>query len=108
LTAHDAAARLSGEGAGGVYQLLDGVPSFADVRLASWITPPRAMGAALLADFLADGIDPARASLWRRQLVLGPAPELCLLSARPPDGVSATRLPAHWHELSAIRAAVLS
>ena len=41
-------------------------------------------------------MDPAHASLWRRQLVLGPAPEFCLLAGEVPAGVAPTRLPAGW------------
>ncbi len=95
-TSHDGAAALSGEGTAGLYRLLDGAASLARVALAAWITPPRGGHEPLLDDFLADGIDAAHASLWRRQLVLGPAPELCLLSAEPPEGVHATRLPHDW------------
>jgi hypothetical protein len=45
---------------------------------------------------LGDGMDRERASLWRRALVLGPAPEYCLLAAEPPAGVSPARLPQGW------------
>ncbi len=48
------------------------------------------------AQLLADGIDPAHASLWRRALVLGPAPEYCLLAPESPSGVSPMRLPSGW------------
>ncbi len=46
-------------------------------------------------------MDPEHASLWRRQLVLGPAPEFCLLVREEsvfdePAGVAPTRLPAGW------------
>jgi hypothetical protein len=95
-TSHDVAARLSGEGAGGVYRLIDGSPDLGGVALATWITPPRGHHQQLLDDFLADGVEPGHASLWRRQMVLGPAPELCLLSCEAGAGVRATRLPQGW------------
>jgi hypothetical protein len=46
-------------------------------------------------------MDPQHASLWRRQLVLGPAPEFCLLARDrskigQPVGVTPARLPAGW------------
>jgi hypothetical protein len=50
----------------------------------------------MLGELLGDGMDPGQASLWRRQLVLGPAPEYCLLAREVPPGVAATRLPAGW------------
>jgi hypothetical protein len=41
-------------------------------------------------------VDAASAGLWRRCLVLGPAPEYCLLARDAPAGVAPTRLPAGW------------
>lgn len=95
--AHDAAARLMGEGTGGVYRLLDGMPGFAGATLAAWIAPAPGPGEALLEDFLADGMDRDSASLWRRQLSLGPAPELCLLAGELSAGLRSTRLAEGWH-----------
>jgi hypothetical protein len=62
---HDAAAALSGQGAGGVYALVRGaaVPPAA-VRWEDRLTP----------DVEADAI-------WQRQMVLGPRPEFCLAGA---------------------------
>jgi hypothetical protein len=45
---------------------------------------------------LGDGMDPRHASLWRRQLVFGPAPEFCLLAGEVPAGVAPARLPDGW------------
>jgi hypothetical protein len=95
-TAHDAAARTMGDGTGSVYRLLDGFPSFAAVRLATWITPASGRADPLLEDFLVDGMAAQEAMLWRRQLALGPAPELCLLSGELSDGARDTRLAAGW------------
>jgi hypothetical protein len=46
-------------------------------------------------------MDPRHASLWRRQLVFGPAPEFCLLAGDRaklglPAGVAPARLPEGW------------
>jgi len=74
---HDAAARLALGGAGGVYRRLreGGVAAPAQV---SWFGKPAGMGyPELLAQMPA-------AELWQRQLVLGPAPEFCLLGAGAP------------------------
>jgi hypothetical protein len=105
-TSHDGAARLSGEGAGGVYRLIDGSPDLDGIALATWISPPRGHHQPLLDDFLADGGEPGHASLWRRQMVLGPAPELCLLSREPVAGVRATRLPDGWTSAVVARSAL--
>jgi hypothetical protein len=105
-SAHDAAARLMGEGTGGVYRLLDGMPSFSGVHLASWITPAGGRSEALLEDFLADGMDREHASLWRRQMSLGPAPELCLLAGELPDGARSTRLAEGWRATVDVREAL--
>jgi hypothetical protein len=50
----------------------------------------------MLGELLGDGMDRRHASLWRRQLVLGPAPEYCLLANEIPAGVAPTRLPPGW------------
>jgi hypothetical protein len=95
-TAHDEAARRAGRSAGGLYHLLEGVaPLAAEECVAVWVE--RLPGAvAPFAEMLGDGMDPARAALLRRQLVLGPAPEYCVLAAEPPAGVAPTRLPRGW------------
>jgi hypothetical protein len=96
-SAHERAAGLMGEGTGSIYRLLDGAGELSPVRVAAWISPARGHDHSLLDDFLADGIERSAASLWRRQLALGPAPELCLLAAETPDGLRSARLPQGWH-----------
>ena len=102
-TSHDRVSRHFGAGAGGVYGLVEGEPQspaspLGDATIAIWIArpPERPPGATrrALGDLLGDGMDPRHASLWRRQLVLGPAPEFCLLAREPSAGVASTRLPA--------------
>jgi hypothetical protein len=105
--AHDTAARASGAGAGAVYRLIEGEGEPAVARLAVWVTRPIGSGEATLADLLEDGFDPARSSLWQRSLVLGPAPELCLLSGEldpaAETGVAGSRLPNGWSASKAAR-----
>lgn len=67
---HDAVAKLSRSGAGGIYRLLREGPPLAEVRFAAWLHRPPAA--------LPDG-----AAVWQRQLVLGPAPEYAVLAASP-------------------------
>ncbi len=105
--AHESVARAMGQGAGGVYRLLEGRPSPADTALAVWVSRPASSGAPQIAELLEDGFDPARSALFQRCLVLGPAPELCLLTGEtdtgPETGVGRARLPAGWSAASAAR-----
>jgi hypothetical protein len=99
-TSHDRVARRSGVGAGGVYTLVEGeavvAPPAGESSQATWVALPPGSAPREVFELLGDGIDPASASLWRRQLVLGPAPEFCLLAPEVPAGVAPTRLPAGW------------
>ena len=95
-SAHDGIARRFGSGAGGLYGLLEGHADLANAPRAVWVSRPPGEPRGELAQLLADGIDPAHASLWRRALVFGPAPEYCLLAPETSDGVSPARLPSGW------------
>ncbi len=103
-TAHDQAARRFGAGSGGLYGLVEGDRAELDrqggligeASLAVWVGRPPGSRRRGLGELLGDGMDPRHASLWRRQLVLGPAPEFCLLANEMPPGVAPTRLPAGW------------
>jgi hypothetical protein len=105
-TSHDDVARRFGAGAGGLYALIEGeacAASLGETALAVWIARPPGSTRRALGELLGDGIDPAHASLWRRQLVLGPAPEFCVLGSEVPAGVTATRLPEGWSAVTAAR-----
>jgi hypothetical protein len=100
-TVHDNLARRFGAGAGGLYGLVEGelfpdLRSIGEASVAVWVARPPGSQRRALGELLGDGIDPRHASLWRRQLVLGPAPEFCLLAREPPSGVAPARLPAGW------------
>jgi len=100
-TPHDRVARHYRAGAGGLYALLEGdAPCPAgtpgEAAPATWVARPPGSTERALGDLLGDGMDPERASLWRRLLVLGPAPEYCLIAPEASRGVAATRLPAGW------------
>ncbi len=102
-TAHEAAARRSRDGTGGMYRLFEGAPDVADARVAVWVQRPPGASAPGLGALLGDGMDPAHAGLWQRQLALGPAPEHCVLAPEPPLGVAPTRLPRGWSAVVAPR-----
>jgi hypothetical protein len=96
---HDEAAHRFGTGTGGLYGLIEGEPcaeALGEATTAVWVARPPGSERRGLGELLGDGMDPANASLWRRQLVFGPAPEFCLLAAEVPSGVAATRLPEGW------------
>jgi hypothetical protein len=100
-TVHDELARRFGAGAGGLYGLVEGelapgLDSIGDAAIAVWVARTPGVERRPLGELLGDGMDPRHASLWRRQLVFGPAPEFCLLAPEPPPGVAPTRLPAGW------------
>jgi hypothetical protein len=111
-TSHDRVARALGSGVAGLYRLLEGPVTSAEqigrCRHATWVqTAAGAPGrAAELAAFLGDGLDGVGASMWRRSLVLGPAPEYCLLAPEVPRGAAAARLPAGWRAADVTREAV--
>ena len=107
-SSHDHAARHFGSGAGGLYGLIEGEhqrqggpqPGLGSTH-ATWVgrqpgTPVLSGRGGMIGELFGDGVDPAHASVWRRQFVLGPAPEYCVLADEAPAGVAAGRLPAGW------------
>jgi hypothetical protein len=105
--AHDRAARHAGGGAGAIYKRVEGEADPAEARSAVWVSRPRGQTDPTMADLLEDGMEPGESALWRRCLVLGPAPEFCLLDADPASGTitgaAASRLPAGWTAATATR-----
>ncbi len=104
-TVHDRAARRLLSGTAGLYTLIEGagMPAGRTPPASSpaiWVerppgSPERSIGE-LLGDGMGAGEDDIDGSLWRRLLVLGPAPEYCLQAPDAPQGVAATRLPEGW------------
>jgi hypothetical protein len=105
-TVHDGIAHRFGAGAGGLYGLVEGHPpvgpdAFAEESAAIWVGRSPGIERRAIGELLGDGMDARHASLWRRQLVFGPAPEFCLLTGDRsklglPAGVAPTRLPEGW------------
>jgi hypothetical protein len=110
-TVHDDIARRFGSGAGGLYGLVEGelgpgVDSIGESSIAVWVARTPGVQRRALGELLGDGMPPGHASLWRRQLVFGPAPEFCLLASEAPPGVAAERLPAGWSARTLVREAL--
>jgi hypothetical protein len=100
-SAHDRVARHAGGGAGAIYKRVEGEADPAAARSAVWVSRPSGQSDPTVADLLEDGMDAGESALWRRCMVLGPAPEFCLLGADPAaagviTGAAASRLPAGW------------
>jgi hypothetical protein len=75
---HHAVAAEAAVGAGGVYGLVSGPPVLA-ARRTAWLAKPAGFDRGA---FEADLAGPGR-SVWRRQMVLGPAPEYAVRSDVP-------------------------
>jgi hypothetical protein len=93
VTSHDRVAHQAGPGAGAIYGLQAGTDS-AGYRVGTWFAKPSGWSYDRLDEQLAGTLD-GRGSLWRRQLVLGPAPEFCLRAERAvdlPGGIEAERI----------------
>jgi hypothetical protein len=79
---HDRIAHAADGGAGGLYRLRAGEAALPRARRAIWFSKPKGLAydefyRAIPAPALA-----ASGGLWERQMVLGPAPECCLLAAQ--------------------------
>ena len=80
---HDIAAALAEGGAGGIYRLRLG-EALAEPRWGCWLTRPAGMGYDELWRMLEPAVA-ADAAVWMRQMVLGPAPEICVQAEREVD-----------------------
>lgn len=94
---HDDVAGRSGRGAGGLYGLSAGTADGAPAWI-TWLSKPREMPypsfyEALYGRMGLSGATslPSGLGVWRRQLVLGPAPEFCVTAPFPQAG-----LPDEW------------
>ena len=84
---HDHIAMQAGDGAGAVYGLRMGHVAPDDARHATWFAKPPGISYGDLDGLLQEVAGGPGHALWQRQMVLGPAPEFCLL------GPAETELP---------------
>lgn len=96
--AHDRAAAMLADGTAGLYKLVDGSPEAIAADRALWLSRPLGSPYPTLAQLLS-GRAATGAGLWRRELVLGPAPEICVLHQRG----AAPRPPQQWPTLAVER-----
>ena len=83
LGPHDAVARLAAAGCAGLYLRRRGEGDEAAMRFATWFAKPAGMSYAEMYARCEPVLAEARATLWGRQMVLGPTPELCVRSPAP-------------------------
>jgi hypothetical protein len=96
VATHDRVAHQAGGGAGAIYRLHAGGES-AGSGVRTWFAKPAGWSYGRLDEALAPALDDG-GSLWRRQLVLGPAPEFCLRAEGAvdlPDGIDGERIGYH-------------
>jgi hypothetical protein len=79
---HDGVAVAAAEGAGAVYGLVSGPDTALDSGRRAWFEKPAGLTYAELDERLAAPVG-GSAAIWRRRLVLGPAPENCVAGAEP-------------------------
>jgi len=77
---HDAAAAMAGEGTAGVYALRAGRPAGPD--WAGWLSRPPELAYEAFVPALCAAAGPD-ASIWQRQMTLGPTPEFAVLAPAP-------------------------
>jgi hypothetical protein len=77
---HGRVAAMAAGGAGGLYRRLIGTGDPARGLVESWLTKPKETPYAELYERLRPFTERESVQLWRRQMVLGPAPEFCLVS----------------------------
>jgi hypothetical protein len=80
--AHDAAASLAAAGTAGLYQLKLGTAPTAP-RSAQWFSKPAGVSYAQVFGAIEPALGAVGGSLWMRKMVLGPAPEFCVLAREP-------------------------
>jgi hypothetical protein len=76
---HDAVAHMSADGAGKLLMLRSGSPR-TEPGFEIRFSKPAGMGYPELYERIMRWTDRAEVSLWRRMMVLGPAPEFCLVA----------------------------
>jgi hypothetical protein len=82
---HDRVARAAAKGVGGLLRMVGEGSGRRSAPAACWFEKPRGTAYAELYELLEPWTQAPGASLWRRQMVLGPSPEFCLLTPTPVD-----------------------
>jgi len=83
LAPHTLVARAAEGGHGGLYRLRVGAGQGASLRFAGWFGKPAGMSYREIYRIIGEIDAGGGIELWERQMVLGPAPEFCLLLPEP-------------------------
>jgi hypothetical protein len=100
---HNRVARNAAGGVGGLYRLRAGSEVLERAKFATWFSKPPGVSYTNLDAQLQPMLSGTDATLWTRQMVLGPTTEFCLHSTSNlslPTGFSGTRIPLKllWSE----------
>jgi len=79
-TPHDRVASAAAGGTGGLYRLQHGTLALTDASFAAWLDKPEGTRYVDFDALLRTWTENVEISAWQRQMVLGPAPEYCILS----------------------------
>jgi len=82
---HDRVAQGAAGGVGGLYRFRSGQPHVGQSQFAVWLSKPLGTSYEAFYESLSPWTSRPGVGLWGRQMVLGPAPEFCLLSPEKID-----------------------
>ena len=88
---HDSVAALMDQGHGGLYTMIWGEPILPGDSTITWLTRPRGIQWRAALEPIRSRIP--KAQFWRRQMVLGPAPEFAIAT----EGEQDLSIPEGWH-----------
>lgn len=94
---HDSVAALMDEGHGGLYTLIWGEPIVPADSTITWLTRPRGIQWRAALEAVRSRLP--KAQFWRRQMVLGPAPEFAIAT----EGEQDLSIPDGWHAFAVKR-----
>jgi hypothetical protein len=95
-TSHDNVASQMEQGAGGLYSMVWGEPTLPADSTVTWLTRPRGIQWQPVLEAVRSRV--ANATVWRRQMVLGPASEFAVVA-----GGEDVPIPAGWQARSVRR-----
>ncbi|MEM3857191.1 MAG: hypothetical protein QXI37_01630 [Thermoprotei archaeon] len=78
---HDQAARHATDTRGGLFQLRDGGLESVNGKWVTWLSKPHGYSYERFYADISQSLRTSKGSLWRRQMVLGPTAEFCIVSS---------------------------